>query len=288
MIHGRTDYVPSIERPRLTLPGGLRVAIHLVVNVEAWRYDAKLPRQILTAPQGAEPIPDVANYAWFEYGMRVGIWRVFESLKVAGGHITLALNGAVCEAYPQVAKTAAAEGWDMMGHGFEQRAMALVEDERDVIRRTLDAVEETTGKRPRGWLGPGLVETNKTADVLAEEGIVYCCDWGVTDDLPFDLRVARGRLVAVPYPIEMNDIVIYNLEQRADDTLLERGKRQFDRLYRESESQAKIFAIAFHPWIIGVPHRIGFLDELLDYVLAKPGTGFLTGSEIADWFASVP
>lgn len=286
-MHGRTRWVPEIERPRLTLPGGLRVAIHLVVNVEAWRYDAKLPRQVLTAPQGAEPVPDVANYAWFEYGMRVGMWRVFDSLKVARGHITLAINGALCESYPQIVKTAGAEGWDMMGHGFEQRAMTTVDDERDVIRRTLDAVEKAIGTRPRGWLGPGLVESHKTADLLAEEGVVYCCDWGVADDLPFDLEVERGRLVAVPYPIEMNDIVIYGLERRPDDTLLERGKRQFDRLYGESERQAKVFALAFHPWIVGVPHRIGFLDALLEYMLAKPGVGFMTGSEIADWYTEV-
>jgi allantoinase len=285
-MHGRAEYVPSIARERLRLPNGARLAIHLIVNVEAWRYDAKMPRQILTAPQGAEPVPDVANFAWFEYGMRVGMWRVFDALRPARGHVTLASNGAVAEAYPQIVETAVREGWEPMGHGFEQRAMSTVDDERAVIRRTLDALERAGGKRPRGWLGPGLVETAKTADLLAEEGLVYCCDWGVADDLPFELRVARGRLIAVPYPIEMNDIVLYNLDRRADDVLLERGKRQFDRLYRESESQAKVMAIAFHPWIIGVPHRIGFLEELLDYVRAKPGVAFMSGGELADWYLS--
>ena len=268
----------------MALPGGMRLAIHLVVNVEAWRYDTKLPRQILTAPQGAEPVPDVPNYAWFEYGMRVGIWRVLEALRPARGHVTLAINGAVCDAYPQIVAAAVRDGWEMMGHGFEQRAMSLVDDERDVVRRTLDALERATDRRPRGWLGPGLVETARTLDVLAEEGLVYCCDWGPADDLPFELQTSRGRLIAVPYPIEMNDIVIYGLERRADDALLSRGKRQFDRLYRESEGQAKVLPIAFHPWIVGVPHRIGFLEELLDYMLSKPGVGFMSGGEIADWF----
>lgn len=284
MIHGRAPYLPSVARERLILPNGTRLAVHLIVNVEAWRYDAKLPRQILTAPQGAQPMPDVPNFAWFEYGMRVGIWRVFDALQAARGHVTLAINGAVCTEYPHVVETAVREGWEMMGHGFEQRAMSLVDDERRVIRQTLDALEKATGKRPRGWLGPGLVETKKTVDVLAREGLVYCCDWGPADDLPFDLKVARGSLVAVPYPIEMNDIVIYGLEQRSDDALLDRGKRQFDRLYLESERQAKIMAIAFHPWIVGVPHRIGFLEELLRYMLAKPGVAFMSAGEIADWF----
>jgi peptidoglycan/xylan/chitin deacetylase (PgdA/CDA1 family) len=287
VIHGRAEYEASVARERLTLPGGMRLAIHLIVNVEAWRYDAKLPRQVLSAPQGAEPVPDVPNFAWFEYGMRVGIWRVFDALRDARGHVTLAINGAVCEAYPQIVETAVRDGWEMMGHGFEQRAMSLVDDERAVIRQTLDALEKKTGKRPRGWLGPGLVETAKTLDILAEEGLAYCCDWGPADDLPFDLQVPRGRMVAVPYPIDMNDIVIYGLEKRADDSLLERGKRQFDRLYRESERQAKVLAIAFHPWIIGVPHRIGFLEELLAYMLAKPGVGFLHAAELADWYIAL-
>ncbi|MGH7660686.1 MAG: polysaccharide deacetylase family protein [Vulcanimicrobiaceae bacterium] len=287
MIHGRAEYQASVARKRLTLPGQMRLAIHLIVNVEAWRYDAKLPRQVLTAPHGAEPIPDVPNFAWFEYGMRVGIFRVFDALRGARGHVTLAINGAVCEAYPQIVETAVREGWEMMGHGFEQRAMSLVEDERTVVRQTLDALEKATGKRPRGWLGPGLVETAKTLDVLAEEGLVYCCDWGPADDLPYDLHVARGRMIAVPYPIDMNDIVIYGLEKRPDDTLLDRGKRQFDRLYRESERQAKVLAIAFHPWIIGVPHRIAFLEELLSYMLDKPGVGFMSAGELADWYASM-
>ncbi len=284
MIHGRAEYIAPAERLRLVLPAQTRLAIHVIVNVEAWRYDAKLPRQVLTAPHGAEPVPDVPNFAWFEYGMRVGIWRVFDALRGARGHVTLAINGAVCETYPQIVRAAARDGWEMMGHGFEQRAMSLVGDERAVVRQTLDALENATGKRPRGWLGPGLVETAKTLDVLAEEGLVYCCDWGPADDLPFDLQVSRGRMVSVPYPVDMNDIVIYGLEKRADDTLLERGKRQFDRLYRESEHQAKVMAIAFHPWIIGVPHRIGFLEELLSYVLAKPGVAFMSAAELADWY----
>jgi allantoinase len=283
-MHGRMDYAPSTARGRLTLPGGARIAVHFIVNVEAWRYDAKLPRQLLSAPHGAEPVPDVPNYAWFEYGMRVGIFRVVDALAPARGHVTLAINGLVCEMYPQVVEAAVKDGWEMMGHGYEQRAMSLVDDEHKVIRQTLDALQKATGKRPRGWLGPGLVETARTPDFLADEGLVYCCDWGPADDLPFDLKVQKGRLVGVPYPLDMNDIVIYGLEKRADETLLERGKRQFDRLYREGEKQAKVMAIAFHPWIVGVPHRIGFLEELVDYMKSKDGVAFMSAGEIADWY----
>jgi allantoinase len=282
--HGRAPYVPAPSRPRLTLPSGARLALHTIVNVEEWLYDAKLPRQVLTAPGGAEPIPDVANYAWFEYGMRVGIWRVFDVLRTHGVRATLSINASVCDAYPEIVQAAVEAGWEMMGHGYHQRAMSQVADEREVVRRTLQRLQDATGTRPRGWLGPGLVESVETCDILADEGLDYCCDWGPADDLPYELTVARGALLAVPYPIDMNDIVMYGLEHHPDDTLLERGKRHFARLYRESEEQAKIMAVALHPWIVGVPHRIDYLDALLAHVRGHAGVTTLRGGEIADWY----
>ena len=286
-IHGRIPY-PPIERPQLKLPDGARLALHLIVNVEEWRFDAKLPRQLLSAPGGAEPIPDIPNYAWYEYGMRIGIWRVMDALRPYKGHVTLSLNGSVCDSYPQIVAETTRAGWENMGHGFYQRAMSMVEDERAVIKQTLDAIQKTTGTRPRGWLGPGLVETAQTADILAEEGLVYCCDWGPADDVPYEIDVRTGSLLAVPYPVEMNDIVIFGLERRPDDAMFERGRRHFDRLYRESERSPKVMAIAVHPWITGVPHRIDHFEQLLRYIDDKPGVTFMSGGELADWYRSSP
>jgi len=279
-------YEPAFARPRLNLPNGARVAVHVIVNVEEWRLDAKLPRQVIPAPAGAEPIPDVPNYAWYEYGMRVGIWRVMEVMRAHAVPVTMSLNASVCTSYPVIVERAHADGWEMMGHGFFQRPMSMVEDERAVVRDTLDTIERLSGSRPRGWLGPGLVETWQTPDILAAEGLTYCCDWGPADDLPFELDVEGGSLLSVPYPIEMNDIVVFGIEKRPDETMLERGKRYVDRLYRESETQAKIMGIALHPWISGVPHRIDYLDELLGYLGAKPGVAFMNGGAIADWYRS--
>jgi allantoinase len=283
-LHGRAPYVPAPARPRLHFPDGTRTVVHVIVNVEEWLYDAKLPRQVLTAPGGVEAIPDVPNYAWFEYGMRVGIWRVFDVLRAHDVKATLSVNGSVCDAYPEIVEAAVAAGWEMMGHGFHQRAMSAVSDERETIRRTLDRLEAATGTRPPGWLGPGLVETTGTCDLLAEAGLLYCCDWGPADDLPYELTVASGSLLAVPYPIDMNDIVMYGLEKRPDDTLRTRGVHHFDRLYRESASQAKVMAVALHPWIVGVPHRIDELDALLAHLRGHDDVSFWRGSEIASWY----
>jgi allantoinase len=283
-MNSRAPYLAAPDRPRLELPGGARLAIHLVVNVEDWRYDRRLPRSVLSAPGGFEPLPDVPNFAWYAYGMRVGIWRILELCAALDVRPTLALNGSVCDSYPQIVAATQRAGWEVMAHGFEQRAMPALEDERAAVRAALDRIERETRIRPRGWLGPGLVESFDTADILADEGLVYCCDWGPADDLPYDITVASGRLISVPYPIDLNDIVVFGLEHRPDDALLERGTRAFDRLYRESAAQAKILPIALHPWISGVPHRIDYLEELLRYVAAAPGVTFMSGGEIADWY----
>ena len=284
MIHGRAPYRPAIDAPALAGPDGARLVVHFVVNVEEWRYDTRLPRTVLSAPGGVEPLPDVPNYAWYEYGMRAGIWRVMDVLRTHDVRATLSVNASVCDSYPAIVERTAAAGWEMMAHGYVQQAMGTAGDERDVIRRSLDRLERATGTRPRGWLGPGLVETFETADILAEEGLAYCCDWGAADDVPYELAVRSGALLAVPYPIDMNDIVMYGLEKRPDETLYERGKRHFDRLYRESERSAKVMAIAVHPWIAGTPHRIDYLAALLAHIQAHAGVRFMRGGEIADWF----
>lgn len=284
----RAPYTAAIDRPRLSLPNGARLAIHLIVNVEEWNIAARMPRVALPAPAGGEPVPDIPNFAWYEYGNRVGFWRLLETIAAAGARATLSVNGNVCNTYPRIIAAAQAAGWEMMGHGFVQKTLALVEDERATIRETLDTLERATGTRPRGWLGPGLVETPDTLEHLAAEGIVYCCDWGPADDLPFELDVPGSRLLAVPYPIDMNDIVFSAVDKHRSDEIFVRGTAQFDTLYRESEQSARIMAMALHPYLTGVPHRIGYLQRLLAYANEHAGVVYMTGAEIADWYRQSP
>lgn len=278
-------YEPSYARPQLRLPGSARLAIHLIVNVEEWDLDARLPRSLLSAPAGAEPIPDVPNFAWYEYGNRVGFWRLWAVLGNFGAKATLSVNANVANSYPAIVEKAVEAGWEMMGHGFVQRTMAAVPDERATIEQTLETLERRTGSRPRGWLGPGLVETAQTLEHLADAGVEYCCDWGAADDVPFDLALPSGRrLLAVPYPVDMNDIVISAIERQPSHELFARGKAQFDTLYEESEHNAKVMAVALHPYISGVPHRVGYLNQLLAYCVGHPGVVFMRGAELADWY----
>jgi len=281
----RIEYVPMAGRPALTLPGNARVAVFCVVNVEEWELEAPIPRPVLTPPAGGPgPVPDVPNWAWHEYGMRVGFWRIKAVLDRHGVKATVALNGSVCRSYPQIVEAALAEGWELMGHGLVQTPLNRVEDERATIRETIRMIREASGKPPRGWLGPGLVETWETPDLLAEEGIEYCCDW-VLDDQPQELRVAGGRrLVAIPYTLEVNDSPLFMIQHQPPQEFLRRATEQFDTLYAEGRESARVMAIALHPYLMGVPHRVRYLEAALQHIRRHQDVLFWTGSEILDWY----
>ena len=281
--HARLDYQASIDRPFLALPDGKRVAVFIVVNVESWDIARAMPRQVLTAPQGASVLPDLPNWAWHEYGMRVGFWRMYDCMREFRITPTLAINGIVCETYPRVAQAAKDAGWEFMGHGWIQQPMHKTEDQPAAIRRTIDAIRAFTGKPPRGWESPGLTETAETIDHLAAAGIDYVANW-VLDDQPVYVKTATKPVVSVPYTLELNDIAMMVIQNHPAEELFRRGRDQFDRLYAESEHSMRVMAIALHPYITGVPHRIRYLHELYRYILAKPGVVHWTGGEIADWY----
>jgi allantoinase len=286
----RLPYAASIDRPRTLLPGGAHVAVWPVVNVEHWLIDNPMPRQVLPAPTGAALQPDLPNWAWHEYGMRVGFWRFLEAFKARGIRPTLSINGSVCTAYPRIAEAAHAAGWEFMGHGFVQVPTHRVEDQPAMIARTLDAVAAVTGKPCSGWLGPGLTETLDTPDLLAAAGVRWIADW-VVDDLPCRLRTTHGDVLTMPYSVELNDIPVQMVQHQPAAELLTRTLATADRLLWEARSAgplggAKVMSFAIHPYITGVPHRIAMLETLLDALLSRDGLVFMQGDDIADWHLS--
>jgi len=281
----RVPYAPITGRPKLTLPGGARVAVWTIVNVENWDPSAAMPRMVPPPPMGQPLLPDLPNWAWHEYGMRVGFWRFLEALGQRKLKASFALNGSVCAEYPAVCQAALDAGWDFMGHGFVQRPMHKVDDQRAAIAATIKAIKDFTGTPPRGWESPGLTETMETADLLAELGIEYVADW-VLDDQPVDIRTRTGRLTSVPYTVELNDVSITAVQQQPSDELLRRGRDQFDRLHQEGATIPRVMAISIHPYLTGVPHRIKYLEALYDYILGHEGVVMWTGAEILDWYRS--
>lgn len=282
-LRQRLDYSPITDRKKLTLPGNARVAVWTIVNVENWRPTGPMPRTVLPPPMGQPLLPDVPNWAWHEYGMRVGFWRFHEALTKRNLKASFAVNGTVCELYPQVCQAALDADWDFMGHGFVQQPMHRVEDQKAAINDTIEAIRKFTGKAPRGWESPGLTETDETLDLLAEAGIEYVADW-VVDDQPVSLRTRAGEIVSVPYTVEINDVVMTAIQQSPSDEIYRRGKDQFDRLYQEGAEIPRVMAISIHPYLTGAPHRIKYLEMLYDYILSKEDVVMWTGAEILDWY----
>jgi len=282
-VRARAPYQSIVNRPPLKLPGNARVVLWNIVNVEVWEPTGAMPRAVLPPPMGNPMLPDVPNWSWHEYGMRVGFWRLLEALSDRKMKATFALNGTTCRMYEEVCTAALKAGWEFMGHGLVQRPMHKVEDHLAAIRETMDEIRKFTGKAPRGWESPGLTETDDTLDHLAECGIDYVANW-VLDDQPVSLHSPKGPITAVPYTVELNDVVISAVQQQPSDEMLKRGKAHFDRLYKDGAKTPRIMAISVHPYLSGVPHRIGYLEQLYDYVLSHEDVLVWTGEEILDWF----
>jgi allantoinase len=275
----RFDYTPIAARRPFMLPKGARIAVWTIVNIEEWDIEKPMARQYLPAPQGVAVVPDVPNWAWHDYGMRVGFWRMLEALAKRKIRATTAINANVCRSYPPVAQAMKDAGWEFMGHAVKQGALHLVSDQRQIIRESIALLREFTGKKPKGWLGPGLTETWETLDVLAEEGIEYVADW-VNDDLPYDIKTTAGPIVSVPYTIELNDITMMIIQHHTSSEWLQRARDQFDRLYTEGAKSPRVMALAVHPYISGVPHRMKYFEAVYDYMRKQKGVWMATGEEI--------
>jgi allantoinase len=206
-LRDRVEFSAIVDRAPLRLPGGARVAVWPLVTVEVWDPEGPMPRTVLPPPQGSSFIPDVPNWSWAEYGVRVGFWRMKAALDARGLKATLSLNGSVIEHYPRICEAALEAGWEFMGHNIVQKPMPAMADEESAIAETVAVIEKFTGKKPRGWMGPGLTETARTPELLVRAGIEYTADW-VLDDQPVVIKTDAGPLYGLPYSVEINDVVL--------------------------------------------------------------------------------
>jgi allantoinase len=279
----RIPYQMSSERSPLEGINGKPLIVHLVVNVEHWLFDQGMPRKYLTAPHGLEQIPDIPNFAWAEYGMRAGMPRLLECFERRGLPASVSLNAGVIEAYPSCAVAMRDAGWEFIGHGVHQKSIQGETDESDVIALAIQMIEDFTGSRPAGWLGPGLKETFDTPDILKELGVEYLFDW-VLDDLPSWMVTKHGPLLSVPYTLELNDSPLYAGHMYSSSEIYDRLVDTLSVFERELKTQPRIMTLALHPHLIAVPHRFAYLERMLDILQERDDTIFVVGRQIADWY----
>jgi len=281
----RIAYSSIENRPPLAFPKGVRLVVWPVLALEEWDMARPMARMVISPPQGQPMQPDHPNWSWHEYGMRVGFWRLRKMMLKLGMSPTVTLNARVCETYPKVVQACVDSGWELNAHGYDQVPMHKLDDQRGSIMKSMDIIEKFCGKRPRGWFGPGLTQTFDTLDYLSEAGVEYIGDW-VLDDEPVTLKTTHKPVVALPYNFEIHDIVMMALQHHPSEVWHSRALDHFKTLYDESAERPKIMAMACHPYLSGVPHRIGHVQQTFAEILAHDGVVAWNGEQILDWYLS--
>lgn len=281
----RIPYRMAGEHRRLAPLDGKPLMVHVVVNVEYWPFEKPMPRAVIPQPHGTATVPDVGNYAWVEYGMRVGMPRIMRLLAERGIRASAFMNAFCADIYPQCAEAMLTAGWEFVGHCWVQRSLAAEDDEVAVIERSLERLEALTGRRTRGWLGAGIGETFDTPDLLKERGVEWLADWYV-DDLPCWMRTRHGPMIAMPYTMEHNDVPLWVVQNQSSDEMLKRVEATLEVIASELADNPQVLTLALHPHVVGVAHRAHYLTRILDLLRDRDDTVFVTGSEIADWFVA--
>jgi len=278
--YGPFPYSPIVERPPRRWPNGARVAVWIIPNIEFFALDEQVP----AAAGGGGKAPDIPAWSVRDYGNRIGVFRIMEVLDRYGARGTVALNSELCAEHPQIISECVRRNWEFMGHNESntRRLNAVApEEEAGVVRRTVDTIAAATGKPVQGWLSSGLNETWNSLDHFADSGLAYVADWA-NDDQPYEMTLDDGRtLMSVPYTFELNDKPAFEKHSRTAAEFETMIADQFDVLWREGATHARVMAIALHPYIIGMPHRIGALDRALQYICRHEGVWLTTGAEIA-------
>jgi peptidoglycan/xylan/chitin deacetylase (PgdA/CDA1 family) len=271
-------YSPIPERPRITWPDGARVAFYVGLNVEHFEVD-KPSTSIWSSTAHLQPDP--LNHGWRDYGARVGIWRVIETLDAYGVRASVLLNSDVPERYPQIIEAGRERGWAWIAHGKNNsilHADLAPAQERAALEDIANTITAATGQRPRGWMGPGLTETFETPGILSELGFRYVLDW-CADDQPFALNVPG--MLSVPYSIELNDVLLFVAHRASGEEFYRTVVDQFDELYRNAEHSGRVMALSLHPFVIGQPFRRKYLAKALEYITSHEGVWVTTSDEIA-------
>ena len=274
--HDRYSYVPITRRKKYSWPSGSGLAVYVALNLEHFSFGDGLGAEL--APGG--PQPDVLNYAWRDYGNRVGAWRLLELFEEIKMPVSLLVNSAIYDYCPEVVAAFRKRGDEIVGHGrsnAERQGTLPEAEEAALIAETTAAIAAAEGTRPRGWLGPWISESAVTPDLLQERGYSYVLDWCM-DDQPVWFRTRGGRILAVPYPQELNDIPAIVARRMDAKPFADMIVDHFRELARQAREMPLVMGIALHPYIVGQPHRLLHLREALRQIVARRDELWLTTS----------
>ena len=294
MDHEHYDWSPLIKRGVLRWPADARVALCVIVNLEhmEWRPpEGSYQLPTLAGGLDPRPFPDYARLSHREYGHRVGIFRVLDALEKHRIRPTVAMDVFTAESYPFLVRHCRQRGAEIIGHGISISRMITSKmselDERQYIRDSVEKLKRATDTTPIGWLGPEYGESERTPQLLAEAGIRYVCDW-TNDEQLYRMKSRQGELFALPIMLELDDVNALWYRRLAIDRYAELLTESFETLYRDGAQNGRLLALNLHPWLIGQPFRIGYLDEALGVMMRRQGVWAATGAEIIDWYRQHP
>jgi peptidoglycan/xylan/chitin deacetylase (PgdA/CDA1 family) len=282
--HGRYEHSNILTRPDYTWPDGKRLAFYIALNIEHFAFEAGIGLD----PTNRGGPQTTRNYAWRDYGNRVGNWRLFDILDELKLPASILLNSAVCYHYPDLVQKIKGRGDDVLGHGRSNSELMKPfweDDERHVIKEVTEVIEKYIGVRPTGWMGPGAVESKVTADLLKEAGYTHLLDWPI-DDQPLWMKTRAGPLLAVPYPLELNDAGTLALRDHTGREFADMIVDQFEEMLEQSEKQTLVFALSLHGFIVGQPFRLRPLRQAIRHCAEhkhKDRVWFTRAGEIAEY-----
>jgi peptidoglycan/xylan/chitin deacetylase (PgdA/CDA1 family) len=286
--HGRYRYSAITRRPDFNWPGGKRLAVYLGLNLEHFAFGEGLGAEL--APGG--PPPDVLNYAWRDYGNRVGVWRLIDLFDELSLPSSVLVNSSIYGYCPEVMDAFRARGDEVVGHGrtnSERQGTLPEDDERRLIAEATDIITRAEGRRPQGWLGPWISQSVHTPDLLAEAGYTYLLDWCMDDQPVWFSTRNGGRILSVPYPQELNDIPSIVGRKDSAEQFAAMIIENFEEMLAQSEQQSLVMGIALHPYLVGQPYRLRHLRRALQAIVARRNDiWFTTAGAIAAHAAALP
>jgi len=279
-----------VTRPSLVWPGGKRVALTIMVCAEY--YELQPPDDAFIPPNvpggfGRAPYPDVRAFSQREYGNRVGICRVMDALDKHHIRATAAVDAVIAAKYPYLIEQFRHRNWEIAGHGYSLTRVISNKmseaQERNYIRASLDAIEKACGTKPNGWHGPEYGESERTPALLAEFGVKYVLDWP-NDEQPYLMNTPSGSIVSIPMALELDDVITHYHRRIGLARWRQAIAEAFDQLLADGATNGRHLVLALHPWLIGHPHRIGYLEDVLADARKRSDLWISTTGEIVDFY----